>query len=818
MKMFIFILSLLPFISQGDTLSDPEPPIKAPPNCHLLKYKSKVIIGGNVNRYIDSINENYKADILCIGETIDVNKPIYSNGGDVIIWASTVKINAPIDTRVHFNHAAIDYFQNGTTNLSKPGDVYPADVRLKSHPREDDRYMRSFVEYYTGCIDCVKLASDIWIPRAPSGLVPGLPINGKVDDGLKTFDDDLDFDSLKSGNVYIISANFEVSPNFYTPNPPPDLPVCNAPEKTNYIPYAVNAGGMTGGRGGAGTPSTCTNYLKKNFDCLNYLFLESGKSGPGGNGGGGGSINWIKIGSSWDSGTISTLRVMSSVAGGFPGESKQYYSPSARGNFAATGNFCDFRRRSAGNLPESKSGASGVLNFSSMDAGKALELVGQLTLAKDARFDYDFSELAKRAWTDTGISNVTFDDYLVSRLSDFLGRAEVNTLESLRSVFFNDEQPMSSFVPAHLQPLKIEHISMSSFSERAKILLRQLSNFSPQDKSNNALSSYLISSGGLLNVSDWNPQAAFTSQALRIDIATQTKTLSNLQVELKAIGNTLAEIDIREEKNGRAIGILKLKQDADAIESSIQQSGLVRLSELGQAVSRVGASAIKVYASYQTSNPPALVESMAGLASSMDQLKSYLNSSNDNDLRLRELRDKLKMLQLEYESFLISISKTRRANNDSKIAALASTLQARSNLAGKVEGRHAQFNNLLGASFASYVNNPTLAAKNKFENNLDGLRVFVESYPSKEPGFDVGTTDLSCGDKPWAASLFKKYWRCTDVNSLSYPQLIIYPYTLSSGVTVDIPLYTLSSNNGGRFVTFRLPVEVRALNGENIMP
>lgn len=43
-----------------------------------------------------------KRHLLCLGEKLTIDRPIYSNGGDVIVLVDTLEISAPIDTRVYY--------------------------------------------------------------------------------------------------------------------------------------------------------------------------------------------------------------------------------------------------------------------------------------------------------------------------------------------------------------------------------------------------------------------------------------------------------------------------------------------------------------------------------------------------------------------------------------------------------------------------------------------------------------------------------------------------------------------------------------------
>src|SRR5690348_8844517 len=52
-----------------------------------------------------------KRDIIWMSPRIVVNEPLRSFGGDILLYADEIVINAPIDSRVYFDHH-IDRFQD----------------------------------------------------------------------------------------------------------------------------------------------------------------------------------------------------------------------------------------------------------------------------------------------------------------------------------------------------------------------------------------------------------------------------------------------------------------------------------------------------------------------------------------------------------------------------------------------------------------------------------------------------------------------------------------------------------------------------------
>lgn len=61
-----------------------------------------------------------KAHVVCMGDSIHVSKPILTNGGDIVLFASTVIVDFPMDTRVYVDHSAKDVADGAVSVFALP--------------------------------------------------------------------------------------------------------------------------------------------------------------------------------------------------------------------------------------------------------------------------------------------------------------------------------------------------------------------------------------------------------------------------------------------------------------------------------------------------------------------------------------------------------------------------------------------------------------------------------------------------------------------------------------------------------------------------
>ena len=95
--------------AQADTDGGEDSPFDVtqfPAACHGLSRDNKLLDIMKLPK--NYMKNNYAAiqnvrnrDIVCMGDELEINTPIYSNGGDVFIYAKTLTLKSNIDTRTY---------------------------------------------------------------------------------------------------------------------------------------------------------------------------------------------------------------------------------------------------------------------------------------------------------------------------------------------------------------------------------------------------------------------------------------------------------------------------------------------------------------------------------------------------------------------------------------------------------------------------------------------------------------------------------------------------------------------------------------------
>lgn len=160
-------------------------------------YEVQILKDGSSPRYAgqERVTSN---DIIIFGSDVTIDEPLLSNGGDVVIFAETLHVNAPIDTRMYLNHKS-KMFPKGD------GACKSIEEWLKGAPTA----LESFELLYT-------LTDDVWdkeskayvlaqkevFPEVPSGLTKCAE-HGKISESGELDASSIIWPSLKSGNITI---------------------------------------------------------------------------------------------------------------------------------------------------------------------------------------------------------------------------------------------------------------------------------------------------------------------------------------------------------------------------------------------------------------------------------------------------------------------------------------------------------------------------------------------------------------------------------------------------------------------------------------
>ncbi|MEW8219315.1 MAG: hypothetical protein AB2770_13220 [Candidatus Thiodiazotropha taylori] len=250
-------------------------------NKYIYNYHEKVLNftynapGGNLyygqKRY-ETQESIIKSDIIIFDDHLVIDSPLKSNGGDIIIFCNTITINAPIDSRVYFDH-------------SEPAVVSEKDHQGRlplSHYMRSDREQiveNAYNDYYD-------LTTDVWDdeknyysllksklrPECPSSAtVPCYP--GRYSPLIVSKRPRFIFTKLKSGNITIFTNSLQFGEEIGR-NPidwdgiQPEFPELDIPGAPTFIKdyTMINARGIRGSRGGI--PLLGCDFNTTNRSCL----------------------------------------------------------------------------------------------------------------------------------------------------------------------------------------------------------------------------------------------------------------------------------------------------------------------------------------------------------------------------------------------------------------------------------------------------------------------------------------------------------------------------------------------------------------------
>ena len=146
--------------------------VSLPVGCHAQIYERPVVADDEALQLLP-VDHIHFADVTCIGSSISITKTIFTNGGDVRIFAHdlTIEPNVSIDTRVYLPKS-FTFIEN---LFEHSEEYYRRSLGLKSYSHFlANQYSKSFLtalaNYYVACFDCKIKDGQAFAPRLPDGL------------------------------------------------------------------------------------------------------------------------------------------------------------------------------------------------------------------------------------------------------------------------------------------------------------------------------------------------------------------------------------------------------------------------------------------------------------------------------------------------------------------------------------------------------------------------------------------------------------------------------------------------------------------------
>jgi hypothetical protein len=517
--------------------------------------------------YADIVT-NRIADVICIGDEISIIKPIYTNGGNVLIFANRLDVRAPIDTRVYFDIANRTRYYRKASREGGAG------------------YEQFFASYYRNNPESVAAGNSVYAPELPGGAL----IQHSSNDATRTQEDgspppllsDDDRILARSGSITVFARSIEVAQSLQDGTPT----VSELCQATPNKPFAFQAGGLRGGKGGIGSPPGCGVSHSGGFHCADETLITSGYNTPGGPGGDASYVYFYALGSAFDAGKIKSLSKATNVAGGAPGPVAKYRTLDAREIDAGVStNICD--RTPVGQHAVQRSGQSGTVRFGVTTVLNALERADSFASDVDARPNVDLADLLLRARTNTVVVHRSLGEFLRSRLS----RTVLSAQKSWALTLADQIAGQTFTLYPSVEPFNT--LATELLSSRSNILSNNVSGLAARialldiPTSNNPTGTYFAHNGGAFRVTNPDATVALNGKMIGEDLAkiievnaTQLESLNRIeqavneslyttrQAELlqkvSVVQQKIAEIEAIPQKTGASF---------DEISGSIQKMG-----------------------------------------------------------------------------------------------------------------------------------------------------------------------------------------------------------------------------------------------------
>jgi hypothetical protein len=375
-------------------------------------------------------------DVLCIGENLTIKSPIKTNGGDVIIFASSVHISERIDVRPYFERTRINYYL-------APGELETPAHRPYISGRDihdiDPHYSPMIANYYKRCVDCVSGPDgEIWGPELIGGFMPpSRSLDDRNQDRFRNLDGitpntkDYAMVARRSGNIYIFADKVSLPMREEWPAGAPAPEPLRCDVRKELTPFLLNASGPRGSRGSLGARHFCHDGTVK--QCRDYVTWNS----PGGDGGDGGSVNVFVGEDSANAASKKRLMEVATADGGAGGGNIRVGLPRESRKkplYLGTSDPCKLPRASKDHTHLPVQGAPGSISYIPSTTIERLQTFAALVAAKRLRL-YEWDELATRAESDSRVNSIDFDTFIEARLGAILSQAQLRVLTDLRSVF-----------------------------------------------------------------------------------------------------------------------------------------------------------------------------------------------------------------------------------------------------------------------------------------------------------------------------------------------------------------------------------------------
>ena len=761
-----------------------------PSGLHVMPYRRQVLSSPYGGYHLNVT----KFDMVWIANTITIDAPLRSFGGDIVLFAETLNINAPIDSRVYIEHD-VDNFEPGDSSkhTQKTDDAMYAGrpVGVNAHPA----YKVAFREYYLKCYDCE--SNETRFPELPSGLAAaspqGIASSGKFN-GQSAPDNLILFSEVRSGNITIFANRINISPALLKPEIPDYRAECNR-ESTAITKFAINAGGIAGGRGGAGSASSCIVHPPPansdvQFDCGAQLYdMTGGLSGAGGQGGDAGNIQIELVANPNLTEIEAALKSVSNVAGGAPGANATFRTPAAEGPNAVQANRCSFKEEGYPYKP-ANAGADGAVTIAKGTSEDSLQQLARHLAANDSRLDYDYFIFLNMAKSDAAIHSTAFSSRLSDYLSTELVNSEVKVAGDLDSLIGLDKKEQGTpYLSPMLVGINNAKFDEQVFGEQQQSLLRELAKY---DVGSEGVTAVLRNFGGMFHVATKNAATTrMSAQQLRVEVTQGTQTLSEIKEELRSINSLLFASLTWSQGQELQARINKLSDEVKQLEDELakQSESQPGLLSILPAVRDFGTAISEMLSGVSSGNFSSAAEALTKASAAYNTLVAPKESQTLQQA-IEETRKNLAEVTLEYEELLTYVSDQKQRYFSERFVDLQQSLRSRGSVVSQLTSESFLFPDLIKIALISYFDDVT-SDKAQLRTNLKALQVYLRDFPNQEPYIKLSEINWNCDLASCQTYQASEGWREVQARIRLGSQIQLFPlYVLAPIARATPPMPT----------------------------
>jgi hypothetical protein len=804
LRIFLILILSLFFCSSP---SIAETVARWPETCHALSHTeiltrsdAPVQDSWRIEKYRNAFDSR-KFDVVCFGKDLTIDSAIRTNGGDLIIYADSLIIRAPIDTRVYRPSSTDANFVDPTEGAPFPKGPAATNyfntwqlIESGGYPN-DKKIAEAYATYYDCGKECIQVSTQKYTSRLPDGLtlpMVNLPVSAgwardagvTKRDGLPPPDEVTDFAHYRSGDVFIFARKVFL---------PEDIPGAG-----------IITAGSEGGIGGAGETYNCIGgrHEQSGFSCLDYT--SASLNAPGGRGGDGGNVTVLVEDSI--AGKEFTNRIKSgtptiSFQGGAPGPSTKLRSPTYRGDPAQL-QLVLFQPE--GTWPEASRGQAGTLQAFVVGKEELFERFYQTVRAKDSLPIFDVQEVAARVKNDPSKDFLSFDDYIAKRLIERTVTRLESVVEDAQRLFVSPDFKVGLNVGT--SEICESPKSALRMTEQVATAALQLSETCMIETSPFRL--FIEKKGGLLNVTDNRALAAFHEAMANYNAAEEQeswhKILSTLLVSQSILMRNFgaqekARYDEKIARVRSAISTLQTTmQAAEANNSPDFMAISLKLVKAYSSVAGFAESVVEIYDQTQADKDPtsAQLNRFAKSASDIGRANaelnalpgSYAKSITDSQEQIFRMQEAVKTLQSAQADLVNEMALGSRAAMQSASYELAQALESRAKYGRRVRNRLVYFDDFLKLSVVSYYLDPSRSAST-LASNLNNLKIFLTGFPAYDPVLSFRDYSPVCG-----AGIIKE--SCISIARQARPVVLAAGLQTPTRRNVDTVIYIVAANSG----------------------